>query len=236
MTGAGIMLMSGDVPRGLGVHDRRGERPHRAAAVRRSARGRAWTPTTRTGPCSNPISPTRDRRWPAFSRPGVEAGVRAVFGFPLQVGAVRLGALNLYRDRPGPLTDDQHADALVMADVAAQAVLLLQADAPPGDAGRRAGGERRLPVRRAPGVGHGRRAARRQRRPGADPAAGLRVRQRPTPHRRRRGRRGRRLRFDAGAARRTRAVRRRRRCRRSSCGARDRDVAGPTDATRPRPT
>jgi hypothetical protein len=58
--------------------------------------------------------------------------VRAVFGFPLHVGAVRLGALNLYRDRPGPLTDDQHADALVMADVAAQAVLVLQANAPPG--------------------------------------------------------------------------------------------------------
>ena len=58
--------------------------------------------------------------------------MRAVFGFPLQVGAVRLGALNLYRDRPGPLTDDQHADALVMADVAAQAVLVMQANAPPG--------------------------------------------------------------------------------------------------------
>jgi hypothetical protein len=55
-----------------------------------------------------------------------------VFGFPLQVGAVRLGALNVYRDRPGPLTDDQHADALVMAGVAAQSVLVLQANAPPG--------------------------------------------------------------------------------------------------------
>ena len=58
--------------------------------------------------------------------------MRAVFGFPLQVEAVRLGALNLYRDQPGPLTDDQHADALVLADVGAQAVLVLQANAPPG--------------------------------------------------------------------------------------------------------
>ena len=40
--------------------------------------------------------------------------------------------LNLYRDRPGPLSDDEHADALVMADVAAQAVLVMQANAPPG--------------------------------------------------------------------------------------------------------
>nr|WP_249420475.1 GAF and ANTAR domain-containing protein [Rhabdothermincola salaria] len=70
-------------------------------------------------------------RWLAFTGPAVEAGARAIFGFPLQVGAVRLGALNLYNDRSGSLTDDQRRDALVMADVAAQAVLLLQAEAPP---------------------------------------------------------------------------------------------------------
>jgi len=69
-------------------------------------------------------------RWLAFAPPAIEAGVRAVFGFPLQVGAVRLGSLNLCRDRPGPLSDDQHADALVMADVVAKAVLALQAGAP----------------------------------------------------------------------------------------------------------
>jgi AmiR/NasT family two-component response regulator len=52
-----------------------------------------------------------------------------VFGFPLRVGTVRLGALNLYRDRHGPLTGDQHADALVVADVAARWVLEAQAGA-----------------------------------------------------------------------------------------------------------
>ena len=55
-----------------------------------------------------------------------------MFGFPLQVGSVRLGALNLYRDQPGPLTDEQHADALVLADLVAQSVLVLQASAQPG--------------------------------------------------------------------------------------------------------
>jgi len=48
------------------------------------------------------------------------------------VGALRLGALNLYRDRPGPLSDEQYADSLVLAGVAAQAVLAMQAQAPPG--------------------------------------------------------------------------------------------------------
>ena len=72
------------------------------------------------------------RRWFAFTPPALDAGVRAVFGFPLQVGTVRLGALNLYRDSPGPLTGGQHADALVVADVAARWVLEAQAGALPG--------------------------------------------------------------------------------------------------------
>lgn len=71
-------------------------------------------------------------RWLAFTGPALAAGVRAIFGFPLQVGSVRLGALDLYRDRPGPLSPEQHADALVLADVAAQAVLAVQASAAPG--------------------------------------------------------------------------------------------------------
>ena len=69
-------------------------------------------------------------RWVAFAPAAVEAGARAVFGFPLRVGAARLGALDLYRDRPGALSDDQHRETLLMAGVAARAVLLMQAGAP----------------------------------------------------------------------------------------------------------
>ena len=72
-------------------------------------------------------------RWAGFTPPALEVGVRAVFAFPLRVGAVRLGALDLYTDRPGHLSDDQHADALVMADVVASWVLDAQARAPLGD-------------------------------------------------------------------------------------------------------
>jgi hypothetical protein len=132
MSGAGIMLMSGDVARGsLCTTDAVSD----VIEQLQYALGE--------GPCvdayhhDRPVlepdlaAPSKPR-WLAFSPPAVEAGVRAIFGFPLQVGAIRLGALNLYRDRPGALTDDQHADALVMADVAAQAVLVLQANASPG--------------------------------------------------------------------------------------------------------
>jgi GAF domain/ANTAR domain len=93
-------------------------------------------------------------RWLAFTPPAVAAGVRAVFGFPIQIGAARLGALNLYRDTPGPLSADQHADALVLAGVAARAVLTLQAGAPAGELadGLADGGNFRLVVHQASGM------------------------------------------------------------------------------------
>jgi hypothetical protein len=43
-------------------------------------------------------------RWPAFMKGAGVAGVRAVFAFPLRIGAINVGALDLYRDRPGELT------------------------------------------------------------------------------------------------------------------------------------
>ena len=71
-------------------------------------------------------------RWAVFTPKVLDAGGRAIFGFPIRIGAVRIGALNLYRDRSGPLSDDQYADALVMSDVIARTLLVLQARAEPG--------------------------------------------------------------------------------------------------------
>jgi GAF domain-containing protein len=71
-------------------------------------------------------------RWFAFTPRALDAGVRAIFGFPLKQGAARLGALHLYQSQPGHLSDDQHADALVMAEVIAQQVINTQAGALPG--------------------------------------------------------------------------------------------------------
>src|SRR5664279_1134429 len=53
--------------------------------------------------------------------------VRAVFAFPLRIGAITLGALDLYRDRPGELDGGQLAAALLAADAAAIALLHLDA-------------------------------------------------------------------------------------------------------------
>ena len=50
-------------------------------------------------------------RWPAFRDGAMAEGIHAVFGFPLLVGPVCIGALNLYNQRSGSLTDEQVADA-----------------------------------------------------------------------------------------------------------------------------
>jgi hypothetical protein len=132
VSGAGIMLMSGDVPRGsLCTSDKVSD------LIEQLQYGLGEGPCVDAYSQDRPVlepdlAHPRTPRWLAFAGPAVEAGVRSLFGFPLQVGAVRLGALNLYCDRPGSLSDEQHADALVMADVAAQVILVLQAGAPPG--------------------------------------------------------------------------------------------------------
>jgi hypothetical protein len=93
-------------------------------------------------------------RWIVFAAAAVEIGVQAIFSFPVHMGSVRLGALNLYCDRPGPLGDEQHADAMVMADVAAETLLLMQAQAPAGAlaAKLRAGADLHYVVHQASGM------------------------------------------------------------------------------------
>ena len=69
-------------------------------------------------------------RWPAFMEGAGAAGVRAVFAFPLRIGAIGLGAIDLYRTSRGDLDADELAGALMAADAAALALLDLD---PGGD-------------------------------------------------------------------------------------------------------
>ena len=65
--------------------------------------------------------------WPTFGPRALAAGIAAVFAFPLQVGAVRMGVLDLYRDVAGPLADGDLDEALAYADAATAVLLELQA-------------------------------------------------------------------------------------------------------------
>jgi hypothetical protein len=64
-------------------------------------------------------------RWPTFLSGAADAGVRAVFAFPLRIGAISVGALDLYRTSPGELSRTELPAALLAADAAALAVLYL---------------------------------------------------------------------------------------------------------------
>jgi hypothetical protein len=78
------------------------------------------------------LAATGASRWPSFTAAALEAGIAAVFAFPLQIGAIRLGMLDLYRDTAGPLDRPQLADALAFAEAATAILLHLQDETAPG--------------------------------------------------------------------------------------------------------
>jgi hypothetical protein len=78
------------------------------------------------------LAVTGTSRWPGFTAGALEAGIAAVFAFPLQVGAIRLGVLDLYRDTTGSLDRLQLAEALAFAEAATTILLHLQDKAPLG--------------------------------------------------------------------------------------------------------
>ncbi|MFG2002133.1 GAF and ANTAR domain-containing protein [Spirillospora sp. NPDC048911] len=69
-------------------------------------------------------SESNRRRWPGFAPAAARMGVGGLFSIPVRAGAVRMGVLDLYRGRPGPLTGEELADVLAYAD----ALLVLALD------------------------------------------------------------------------------------------------------------
>jgi hypothetical protein len=79
------------------------------------------------GPCIDAFATSRPvlvpdlaadamHRWPVYAPAVHNAGVRAVFAFPLQIGAVRLGALDVFRTQTGPLSRTELGQAFTFAD------------------------------------------------------------------------------------------------------------------------
>ena len=64
-------------------------------------------------------------QWPALAEQVVRTGVRSLFAFPLQVGAIGIGVLDCHRARPGPM--EAVTEALVVATAVTTALLDYQA-------------------------------------------------------------------------------------------------------------
>ncbi|WP_406493578.1 ANTAR domain-containing protein [Streptomyces sp. NBC_01604] len=80
---------------------------------------------------------TRDlqNRWTVFADAALEAGARAVFALPLQLGAISPGVLDLYADVPTALDSEELADALAFADLATLVLLDTRIDETGGPTG-----------------------------------------------------------------------------------------------------
>jgi ANTAR domain len=99
------------------------------------ARGSAvWTPDLRADEAQ--------RRWPVFAPAAVRAGAGAVYAFPLQLGAISPGVLDLYAQLPLLLSAAELAEAMAFADCATLVLLNARAAARQGiTAGSTAGAE-----------------------------------------------------------------------------------------------
>jgi diguanylate cyclase (GGDEF)-like protein len=68
-----------------------------------------------------------EKRFPRFTKAALARGLAASFTFPLRHNDGRLGALDLYRDTAGPLSDSDMVAAQTLADVTAAYILNAQA-------------------------------------------------------------------------------------------------------------
>src|SRR4029079_8657372 len=131
VSGAGITMMAGAKAGPLCVSDSR------------MATLEDMQFTAGEGPCRDafdsrlPVSVVRldgdaSRRWPAFVDLAVTSGIGSVFAYPLSASGVAIGVLTLYQDEAGALSDNQHDDSVVVAEVLTETLFTLQAAAPDG--------------------------------------------------------------------------------------------------------
>ena len=69
-------------------------------------------------------TPASLARWPMFAPAAMAAGVHAATAFPLALGTVPVGALQVHHRQPGRLTSEQRRDGRVVAELALRLLLL----------------------------------------------------------------------------------------------------------------
>ena len=121
-TGAGLSVMTRDIQLGL-----------LAAADPVSERLEELQFVLGEGPCVDAIAEGRPvlvpnlaagpPRWPVYAEAVLDAGMKAVFAFPLQIGAARLGVIDFFRAGPGQFSGIELKQAFAFADEAV-AILL----------------------------------------------------------------------------------------------------------------
>jgi hypothetical protein len=81
------------------------------------------------GPVLVPFLSVEQERWPGFAQVALSAGAAAMFAFPLRVGAIKLGTLELLRRQAGGLAQDALSDVAIVAELATAGLLRQAGDA-----------------------------------------------------------------------------------------------------------
>ncbi len=74
-----------------------------------------------------------DGSWPAYTATAHDAGIGAVYAFPLQVGASRFGVLTVFASQPRTLDRDELAKCLAMVQLATDMLLASSASSVDGE-------------------------------------------------------------------------------------------------------
>jgi hypothetical protein len=85
--------------------------------------GPCWTALRSARPVLEPDLRHPQNHWPAFTAAARDFDVRSMFAFPVLVGSLRIGAIDLYSRQPIELDRDQVRQAGAMADVIGRHVL-----------------------------------------------------------------------------------------------------------------
>ena len=86
--------------------------------------GPCWDAMRSAYPVLQPaIRKSGHERWPAFTQSVIQEGISSVFAFPLAVGPLRFGAIDLYSSVPVSLSETQAHQAEAMAQIVSRHVL-----------------------------------------------------------------------------------------------------------------
>lgn len=69
------------------------------------------------------LASSSEQRWPLLRGALLDDGIRGVFAVPVMLMSVSIGALDLFRSSPGPLTGDALAGAMLAAELASAPLL-----------------------------------------------------------------------------------------------------------------
>jgi hypothetical protein len=118
--------------------------------------GPCWDALLRSGPVlEHDLQRSANTRWPMALDALRATGIGAVFAFPMRVGMIDVGAVDLYTDDPGALPTAAVRDAAALTDIVARQVLqraLTRLDSAETETERRPGPYSRRELHQATGM------------------------------------------------------------------------------------